>query len=234
MKITSKIKRARKLKGLTQKQLAEKSGLDSKTISHYEADRRIPNTRNLRKLANALDMPISYFIDDEGKQITFKNWLKTYDCGDADFQEDLMEMATDKHIPDEREIDEKIIRIISHRYDIDIVVDPERFKKFYLVRKDYKKYLDELDGTTQKNMGRAKLSEFLCIAKTMPSLPHKEKGKAFDITQSKVCAWLGDQPELLYYLYIRCKDTGIITYDKETGLWQGVEYKKADSDSNNT
>ena len=41
--ITSKLKTARQAKGLTQKQLAEASGLNLRTLQHYEQGSKDPN-----------------------------------------------------------------------------------------------------------------------------------------------------------------------------------------------
>lgn len=51
------IKKARKNKGLTQKQLAEKAGLATVTIQQYERHLRIPRLENIIKIAQALDVP---------------------------------------------------------------------------------------------------------------------------------------------------------------------------------
>lgn len=48
------IKEARKNKGLTQKQLAEKTGLAVVTIQQYERNLREPRLKNIIKIANAL------------------------------------------------------------------------------------------------------------------------------------------------------------------------------------
>lgn len=56
------IKEARKNKGLTQKQLAEKTGLATVTIQQYERNLREPRLKNIIKIANALNVsPESLF-----------------------------------------------------------------------------------------------------------------------------------------------------------------------------
>lgn len=56
------IKEARKKKGLTQKQLAQKSDLATITIQQYERNLREPRLANLIKIAHALDVsPESLF-----------------------------------------------------------------------------------------------------------------------------------------------------------------------------
>lgn len=51
------IKQARKSKGLTQKQLAEKTGLAAVTIQQYERNLREPRLENVKKIALALNIP---------------------------------------------------------------------------------------------------------------------------------------------------------------------------------
>ena len=53
-----------RLRGLTQTQLAEKTGLPSTSISHFENPEgtRKPSFDNLRRLANALDVTTDYLL----------------------------------------------------------------------------------------------------------------------------------------------------------------------------
>lgn len=53
-----------RLRGLTQAQLAEKTGLPSTSISHFEKSEgtRKPSFDNLRRLANALDVTTDYLL----------------------------------------------------------------------------------------------------------------------------------------------------------------------------
>ena len=50
---TSLLREARERAGLTQKQLADRSGIAQSTISAYEAGKREPGLEALRKLLNA-------------------------------------------------------------------------------------------------------------------------------------------------------------------------------------
>lgn len=51
-----------KLRGITQKKLAQLSGLTETAISCYIKGTRLPNSANLRKIANALNIPVSDLI----------------------------------------------------------------------------------------------------------------------------------------------------------------------------
>lgn len=60
--ISDKLSFQIKLRGITQKKLAQLSDLTEATVSGYIKGTRLPNSANLRKLANALDIPVSDLI----------------------------------------------------------------------------------------------------------------------------------------------------------------------------
>jgi transcriptional regulator with XRE-family HTH domain len=53
---------ARTLRGLTQTQLAQRLHLTHSSIAHFERDGREPSLRNLRHLAQALDISADYLL----------------------------------------------------------------------------------------------------------------------------------------------------------------------------
>ena len=65
MSISENIKTLRKEKGLTQKQLAEKTGLAVITIQQYEAGKYEPKNTNLLKLAKVLDTTGEKLLGEE-------------------------------------------------------------------------------------------------------------------------------------------------------------------------
>lgn len=67
MGIGEKIKDARKRKKLTQRELAERLGLATGTIQQYELNKREPKQEQVKRIAEALDIPWQslYFEDDE-------------------------------------------------------------------------------------------------------------------------------------------------------------------------
>ena len=56
MNIGDNIKRIRKEKGLTQKQLAKKLGVSQQNLAQYESNKRYPKLATARKIATALDV----------------------------------------------------------------------------------------------------------------------------------------------------------------------------------
>lgn len=63
-----RLRRAREARGLSQVDLAAKTGLQPAAVSHFETGQRSPSFENLRKLADALSLSVDYLlgrIDEE-------------------------------------------------------------------------------------------------------------------------------------------------------------------------
>lgn len=64
-----RLRQARKKAGLSQKDLGIKAGMDegsaSGRMNHYEKGRHLPDMDMLKKLANELDVPLSYFFCED-------------------------------------------------------------------------------------------------------------------------------------------------------------------------
>ena len=65
MKIGEKIRIARKQKGYTQYELADKLGISRSTIANYEIARRIPDFKDLQTLSTVLGVTVEYFADNQ-------------------------------------------------------------------------------------------------------------------------------------------------------------------------
>ena len=64
-----RIQQARKIAGLSQKQLGEKLGLSASMIGQWENDLRNPKIETLKRIADALDIGVSYLISG-GEQVS--------------------------------------------------------------------------------------------------------------------------------------------------------------------
>ena len=64
MTIGERIKQARKAKGLTQEELAEKLGCTKQSIAQYEKGRRSPKIDGLIKIAESLNIPTSDLLGE--------------------------------------------------------------------------------------------------------------------------------------------------------------------------
>lgn len=70
LRIGERIKKARKEKGLTIKELANKTELSPGFISKAERSVHTPSLTTLQKIANVLEVPISYFFSDSKSGVT--------------------------------------------------------------------------------------------------------------------------------------------------------------------
>lgn len=57
-----RLRSARELRGLNQRELSEKLGVPPSSIAHFEGGRRKPSFENLHKLANALEVTTDYLL----------------------------------------------------------------------------------------------------------------------------------------------------------------------------
>lgn len=65
MNFGGKLKIARLAMNLSQSELAEKTGISERSIYTYEQTGILPRSGNLRKLADALNVSVSYLLDEE-------------------------------------------------------------------------------------------------------------------------------------------------------------------------
>lgn len=65
MTIGEKIKLERQKLGLTQKELGEKCGIASSAIGRYERDVVVPGIASVWKIAEALNLPSAYLLNDD-------------------------------------------------------------------------------------------------------------------------------------------------------------------------
>ena len=68
-----RLKELRKSKGLSQKQLAEKTGISVHTINSYESGRRDPNTKNLQILQDFFQISQGFLLGDLKSDDFFKD-----------------------------------------------------------------------------------------------------------------------------------------------------------------
>lgn len=67
MSIGENIKKARKQKGITQKELSEKIGKGFSTVQKYEIDVIVPPISIINKIAEVLEVPLCSLIMEEGE-----------------------------------------------------------------------------------------------------------------------------------------------------------------------
>ena len=79
MTLGEKIKKYRKLKKLTQEELAEKSGISTITLYRWENGIRSPSVEALQKIAQTLEVPVSTFLDESYSE-TLQEPHNLYNC----------------------------------------------------------------------------------------------------------------------------------------------------------
>ena len=70
IKFGSRLKKARKAKNLTQKQLAESIGINQKQYQHWERGRAEPSFDRVKRLSYVLEADIEWLLFGNGKLIT--------------------------------------------------------------------------------------------------------------------------------------------------------------------
>ena len=93
--IGEKIKKARKLKGISQEELAAAVGMHTNTVARWERGELNPMGKSLQKVAQALNIPISALYDEQ--QPMHKQDLSMAYWGDvADNIRELLESNDNK------------------------------------------------------------------------------------------------------------------------------------------
>ena len=120
------LRRLRKKAGLTQEELAEKLDIHNVTVSKWENNELIPKTVNIRKLAEALHVPVLELLEPHAPNPT--EWMLTIRIVD-EFKEEVIDLNSD--FPPIAKI------ILSHKGanvvlggDYDIWADDKKFKRF--------------------------------------------------------------------------------------------------------
>lgn len=76
MEVARDIKRYREERKLTQYELAEKAGIGIASLQRYERGETTPNVNALSKIAKALDLKLSDFLEISGKDMAKKANIK--------------------------------------------------------------------------------------------------------------------------------------------------------------
>ncbi len=84
--ISQRIKELRKIKGVTQGELAEEIGVDMKMVSYYETGKSIPSVDALIKIAMIFDVTVDYLLFEDSPKRPLKQ------TGDNELIEMLSEL----------------------------------------------------------------------------------------------------------------------------------------------
>jgi transcriptional regulator with XRE-family HTH domain len=94
---SERLRTERERKGLSQADLAGRSGLQPSAISHFETGNRDPSFDNLRKLADALSVTVDYLLgrteEPKGASKLVSNLFRDFNAMSADDQESFVQFA---------------------------------------------------------------------------------------------------------------------------------------------
>lgn len=96
------------LRGLSQGDLAKKTGLQPAAISHFETGRRKASFNNLRKLAKALNVTIDYLLGRSDSSTAhgenaakLARHVENFSSEDMDLAENFLKMLSDRNKGDD-------------------------------------------------------------------------------------------------------------------------------------
>jgi len=91
LSIGSKIRQVRESKGISIKEVSQKTNLSSSFISQAERDLVSPSIASLREIAKALNVPIFYFFDDDiNGHVVRKNNRRKFSMPDSKITYELL------------------------------------------------------------------------------------------------------------------------------------------------
>lgn len=87
------IKRIRKDKGITIQELSERTGISISSLSMYENGKRVPSIKNIKLIANGLDVDVDEFYKDAIIDNSLRNELITRKNIEISYQEECINRA---------------------------------------------------------------------------------------------------------------------------------------------
>lgn len=103
-----RLRTAREYRGLTQGELAARSGLQPSAVSHFETGARKPSFDNLRLIADTLDVTTDYLLGrvDEFKKLAGADELHRHynalESSDRKFADDMITRLANKAVAREK------------------------------------------------------------------------------------------------------------------------------------
>lgn len=92
-----RLRKVREDKGLSQSDLAHKTGFQPSAISHFESGRRSPSFENLKRLADALSVTIDFLLGRESEAKSAgpiaEQLFRDFEQMSADDQESIAKFA---------------------------------------------------------------------------------------------------------------------------------------------
>jgi transcriptional regulator with XRE-family HTH domain len=93
-----RLREARERLGLSQTELAERSGLQPSAVSHFETGKRAPSFENLKRLSDALAVSVDYLLgrgeEPKGSGPMVEQLFRDFNRMSAADQESIAKFAT--------------------------------------------------------------------------------------------------------------------------------------------
>lgn len=140
MTIGDRIRLQRKHAGLTQKKLGELSETSETTIKQYESGKRQPRIEQLQKIASALNIPVSIFIDELSESQRIKSTWEWIQDNDEKRTELLIEILKTHNY----KVDEKDIHWL--------VITDYRDSAFYVSKDEFHEMVERCDKDIRYNI----------------------------------------------------------------------------------
>ena len=93
--LAARLRAARKAKGLTQRELAKRVGMDQGHISHLENDGKGVSTEKLQALARVLDVSVSHLLGEDLQEAPTEGGMQEQLCGNRNAPRGLRDLAQD-------------------------------------------------------------------------------------------------------------------------------------------
>ena len=193
------IKKIRKEKGLTQKQLAVLIGVNQWSVNNWERGKIEPKIKHLEKIASVLNVDISLLLIGDTdkcevdvlsyKETDLKRWLKDIDFKATATAEQVKILDELEKLPDET----------PRAYWMDLT---KTFSIDFLVENNIRDLIHAFQDFITR--GRRRKSELLNVALSMPPMENKED----------VITWIGQQRKLCEWVFNRLNYGEYIRYDR--------------------
>ncbi|WP_282804672.1 helix-turn-helix domain-containing protein [Clostridium tetani] len=154
MKVGENIKKYRKKKGLTQKELAKKINLSEISIRRYEKNINTPTIEVLNKIAEALEVPVSALIDEPFSQALLNKIIKNITSNDpikeisdlTNIDISYLLYTYSSNAEFSLDTERKLLSLLSNlnKHDLKLLYDDITLSKNYIVENETINFIESL------------------------------------------------------------------------------------------
>lgn len=154
MKVGENIKKYRKEKELTQKDLGEKCGLSANSIIRYEKGHRQPTIEVLNQIAEALEVPVSALIGEPFSQALLNKIIKNITSNDpikeisdlTNIDISYLLYTYSSNAEFSLDTEKKLLSLLSNlnKHDLKLLYDDITLSKNYIVENETINFIESL------------------------------------------------------------------------------------------